>query len=78
MQEQSLILDRRRDTHWRENWLRKDGGSFQTGGGFMAEFPPRSVEEQIQLCINVEQVDRFQGIVFVKKQIGNKQTLRPS
>ena len=38
----------------------------------MNEFPLSQPEEQIQLCINVEQVERFQGIDYLEKQI-NKQ-----
>ena len=50
----------------------KRRSALQTGGGFVNEFPPSQTEEQVQLCINVEQVEEFQGIDHLEKEIKNK------
>lgn len=41
--------------------------AFQTGGGFVNEFPSSQPKKQVQSCINVEQVEGFEGIDYLKQ-----------
>lgn len=61
--------------HMKEKLACKRRSAFQTGGGFVNEFPPSQPEEQVQLCINVEQVEGFQGVDYLEKQISNLQEI---
>lgn len=63
--------------HKKEKLASKRRSALQTGGGFVNEFPPSQTEEQVQLCINVEQVEGFQGIDYLEKEIKNKREFSP-